>query len=111
LAILSNKPHEYTRKIADGLLRRWSFAAVRGSRPGVPRKPDPTTALAIGSALGVAPRRCLYLGDTGIDMRTAAAAGMHGVGVLWGFRGEEELRESGARGLVARPAEILALLP
>jgi phosphoglycolate phosphatase len=110
LAILSNKPHEPTLEIARGLLGRWSFAAVRGSRPELPRKPDPTVALAIAAELGVATSRCLYLGDTAIDMRTATAAGMYPVGVLWGFRGAEELREGGARRLVAHPSELLELL-
>jgi len=32
------------------------------------------------------------------------------VGVLWGFRPAEELLASGARTLIARPADLLALL-
>jgi phosphoglycolate phosphatase len=110
LAILSNKPHGPTLELARGLLGRWSFAAVYGSRPEVPRKPDPTTALAIAGELGVEARRCLYLGDTAIDMRTATAAGMYPVGVLWGFRGADELREGGARTLIAHPSQLLELL-
>lgn len=110
LAILSNKPHDHTLAIAASLLGAWPFATVRGSRPEVPRKPDPTGALAIASELGVEPGRCLYLGDTGIDMVTATAAGMYPVGVLWGFRDAEELRASGARRLLAHPAELLELL-
>jgi len=43
-------------------------------------------------------------------MKTAVSAGMYPVGVLWGFRPAEELRESGARTLVREPAEILSLL-
>lgn len=43
-------------------------------------------------------------------MRTAAAAGMAAVGVLRGFRGRDELAAGGARFLVERPEEILALV-
>jgi phosphoglycolate phosphatase len=110
LAILSNKPHEHTLEIARSLLGAWSFAAVRGSRPETPRKPDPTAARAIAAELGVDSARCLYLGDTSIDMRTATAAGMYPVGVLWGFRGADELRQSGALRLIAHPSEVLELL-
>ena len=50
----------------------------------------------------------VYLGDTAIDMRTAAGAGMYGVGVLCGFRGEAELREGGARALIDHPLSLLS---
>jgi phosphoglycolate phosphatase len=40
-------------------------------------------------------------------MRTAASAGMHPVGALWGFRSARELSESGARDLISRPEELL----
>jgi phosphoglycolate phosphatase len=43
-------------------------------------------------------------------MKTAIAAGMYPVGALWGFRSREELEDNGARALVERPQEILALL-
>jgi phosphoglycolate phosphatase len=86
------------------------FAIVRGQLPNVPLKPDPTAALQIARELGVPPAQWLYLGDTNTDMQTARGAGMHAVGVLWGFRDREELTESGAEHIVARPQEVLGLL-
>jgi len=109
-AILSNKPDDFVKEIARRFFGRWTFAAAQGARPDVPRKPDPTAALDISRRLGVPPESILYLGDTNTDMRTALAAGMFPVGALWGFRSEQELRDSGARALVSSPAEVLALL-
>jgi phosphoglycolate phosphatase len=43
-------------------------------------------------------------------MKTAIAAGMFPVGVLWGFRLAEELQENGAQALIERPSEVLNLL-
>jgi phosphoglycolate phosphatase len=43
-------------------------------------------------------------------MQTAVAAGMVPVGVLWGFRDAEELRENGAEALISHPRELLDLL-
>jgi phosphoglycolate phosphatase len=60
--------------------------------------------------MGVAPEASLYVGDTNTDMKTAKAAGMHAVGVLWGFRDADELLMNGARVLVKEPSEILQLL-
>ncbi|MCI0571497.1 MAG: HAD family hydrolase [Myxococcaceae bacterium] len=90
LAVLSNKSHAFTRDIVRRLLGGVPFAEVWGERPGVfPRKPDPTSALALAAKLGVAPGACALVGDTAVDMRTAHSAGMAVVGVRWGFRPEE----------------------
>ena len=61
----------------------------------------------IAQELGLAPEVCVYLGDTSVDMRTAVAAGMHPVGVTWGFRTPEELTRSGAARLIAHPMELM----
>lgn len=110
LAVLSNKPDPATQAMIGRRFARWSFDAVRGHVDGSPLKPDPTCALQLARELEVPVGQWLYLGDTDVDMRTAAAAGMIGVGVLWGFRDEAELRRAGARHIVSRPDEVLRLL-
>jgi phosphoglycolate phosphatase len=110
LAVLSNKPDDFTKRMIAHYFNPSPFAVVRGQLPNVPLKPDPTAALQIAQELGVPPAQWLYLGDTNTDMRTALAAGMHPVGVLWGFRDREELATSGAEHIVAKPEEVLALL-
>ena len=110
LAVLSNKPHEFTKLCVDRFLDKWNFDLVLGDRPGIPRKPDPASAIEIAETFGVAPKSCLYLGDTSIDMTTATRARMFPVGVLWGFRDRQELEDSGAKAIVAKPQEVLELL-
>jgi phosphoglycolate phosphatase len=110
MAIFSNKPDDFTREMAGALLTSWRFDAVVGARPEVPKKPDPTAALAIARDLAVPPARILYLGDSGTDMRTAVSAGMFPVGALWGFRAAAELAANGARVLISRPMELLGFL-
>jgi len=109
LAVLSNKPDPATRTLVQHFFSRWPLVAVYGERPGVPRKPDPTAALEIAKAAGAAPSECMFIGDSAIDMRTATAAGMLPVAVLWGLRERAELEENGARALVTHPEQILAL--
>lgn len=105
-AILSNKPHRFVGIIAERFFPGYKFAAVYGQRADVPRKPDPTGALMIARELQCRPAEVLYVGDSGVDMRTAVAAGMVACGALWGFREEPELREAGAAFLVEHPLEI-----
>lgn len=91
MGVLSNKTDRPTRRIVEALCGQWTFAAVVGERPGVPRKPDPSSALALADALGAPPEAVAFVGDTSVDMLTARAASMRPVGVLWGFRPKEVL--------------------
>ncbi len=110
MAVLSNKPHPATMLVMEKVFSRWSFASVLGHRPEAALKPDPASALEIASSLKIAPSRWMYVGDTRVDMETATRAGMFPVAVLWGFRDEAELRESGAKAMVREPRELLGLL-
>jgi phosphoglycolate phosphatase len=111
MVVLSNKPDEFTRRVIAHYFNPSPFAITRGQLPNVPLKPDPAAALRIAQELNIPLAHWLYLGDTNTDMRTALAAGMHPVGVLWGFRDQPELLESGAENIVATPSDVLDLLP
>ncbi len=106
-AILSNKPHEFTTLMADHYFSGWDFDPVFGARDGVPSKPDPAAALEICRFWELAPQEVLYAGDTNTDMQTARRGGMFALGVLWGFRTREELRDNGAQSLIAAPGQML----
>lgn len=110
LGILSNKPHAFTLQCAEAYFGQAgkTFQIVFGQREGVPRKPDPAAAIEAAEALGVPPDACVYVGDSGIDMQTAAAAGMLAVGVAWGFRPSEELHAAGALEVIDSPGGLLA---
>ncbi len=105
-AIFSNKPQEFTTVTVDALLPHWKFVAVKGIEEGVPCKPDPTGVLSIAREINISPGEFVYVGDTNTDMQTAVSAGMYAVGVSWGFRPVEELRECGAKLIVEDPREI-----
>ena len=109
LAVFSNKSHDFTTGMTLRFFPGIPFSTVLGLTPDVPRKPDPAGALLIAREAGIAPADFLYLGDTSTDMVTATSAGMFAVGAAWGFRGEKELRESGASVIVNKPGEVLAL--
>lgn len=107
-AVLSNKADEFTQEMVTHFFGAGAFTRVLGSRPFVPRKPDPAAALDLAAALAVPPADIAFVGDTRVDMETAVRAGMRPLGVTWGFRPESELREHGASGIVHSPAELPA---
>lgn len=106
LAILSNKPDEFTRKVAAHYYPEGLFERIYGMRPDYPGKPDPALTLELCRQSGVHPDEAALIGDSGSDMQTAVAAGALPVGVLWGFRSADELSTSGARLLARTPAEL-----
>ncbi len=110
LAVASNKFQEGTRKLVKRFFPDFSFAAVLGQRPDVPLKPHPHIIREVIQITSYTPDKFLYVGDSGIDMETAKAAGVESVGVTWGFRSREELEQSGANHIVDRPQDILKLL-
>lgn len=110
MAVLSNKPDDFTKLCVEELLPRWRFDVVVGHRDGIPLKPDPGGAIEVAALLGVAPQRILYVGDSGMDMQTAVAAGMTPLGVLWGFRSRKELLDAGAAALASVPRDIVSFL-
>lgn len=110
ISILSNKPHEFTRLCVNHFFPGRSFHLVLGLRPEVPKKPDPSGALEIVGSLDSSPAETLFIGDSSIDMVTALNAGMDAVGVTWGFRTVDELREGGAKFLIDKPSELVKIV-
>lgn len=109
LAVLSNKPHEFTVESVIHFFGANIFDIIIGGGK-FPSKPDPSSAIFISEQLMVPAEQIIYLGDSGIDMMTATGAGMFAVGALWGFRSREELIAEGADLLIKTPQELTEYL-
>ena len=109
-AVFSNKADAFCGKIIEHYFGPDSFSLVRGSRPGVPTKPDPAGVYALMQDIGADPKTTLFIGDSDVDILTGHNAGLPALGVLWGFRGEAELTAAGADALAAKPEDILTYL-
>ena len=110
LAVLSNKPHEFTVSYVNHFFKNYNFKEIHGQKKDVPKKPDPKAALDIVKCLDSSCENTYFIGDTKIDMQTAKSANMTAIGVLWGFRDEKELRDFGADFIVSNPLEILKII-
>ena len=104
-AVVSNKPDSATQALTrqhfPGL-----FDLAVGERPAVRRKPAPDMTLAALEELGVSPEEAVYVGDTEIDLETAANSGLPCVTVSWGFRSAAYLRALGAEPIVQTAEEM-----
>lgn len=86
----TNKAQEFSAE----LVRKAYGENIRdliGAGAGFPAKPAPDAALELCRRFGTDRADALYVGDSNVDMNTAAAAGIASCGVLWGFRSREEL--------------------
>ena len=108
LGVLSNKFDAAARSVV-GEHFPGVFDLVRGEGPETPRKPDPTGLLRMIADLGTTPDRVAYVGDSGSDMTVAVRAGAYPVGVTWGYRDADELRDCGARTLIEEPGELVGI--
>lgn len=106
-AVASNKYMEGTSRLVKRFFPDTDFVAVLGQRKGVPTKPDPSIVYEILELSGVGPQETIYVGDSGVDMATAANAGIESIGVSWGFRSREELEENKACHIVDTAGQIL----
>lgn len=107
LAVLSNKTHDFTVAMTHQLFQSIPFAVALGQQDGVPHKPDPAGALQIANTLGAAPENCVIIGDSTMDLETAANAGMKAIAVSWGYHDRERLWDAGAEIIVDSPSELL----
>ena len=77
---------------------------------GHPSKPAPDMILAAMAEAGATPAATYMIGDTSFDMAMAASAGVHAIGVGWGYHSRDELTRAGAERIVADFAELRHLI-
>ena len=106
-AVVSNKPHAVTKKLAE---KFFPGLPAFGQTDGAPRKPAPDMVWHALEALGADRGRSVYVGDSEVDVTTARNAKMPVITVDWGFRTVEQLRAAGADTIVSSAEELAALL-
>lgn len=109
LAVLSNKDDFFTQKCISNYFEG-DFDMVLGHRPEFGLKPNPAGGQHIMDILSVPANNTMLVGDMAIDMKTAVACNISGVGVLWGFRDEPELTSAGASHVIKEPSELIKLV-
>ncbi len=104
--VLSNKPDFAAKSVVKKFFGD-AIDAAYGAIDGVKLKPSTEGVDHILKKYSLSKDECLYIGDTDVDMQTGKNAGIFTIGVLWGFRDEDELIKNGADVIVSKPGEIL----
>ena len=109
IAVLSNKAHALAVPVIEVYFPQ-KFQYIQGGVEGLPLKPDPALLLKLMENMGATQENTLFVGDSDVDIRTAKHAGVTSCGVLWGFRGREELEREGADLLASSAKELETLI-
>ena len=105
MAIVSNKPDAAVKTLCA---QYFPGIYARGESADCPRKPAPDMVFKAMEAIGV--ERCIYVGDSEVDVLTAQNAGVLCISVLWGFRDKEEMEAVGGTYFCKNPAELPAAI-
>ncbi|MDF2538918.1 MAG: hypothetical protein K0S76_1939 [Herbinix sp.] len=109
IGIVSNKYDTAVKSLSRTYFGNLIPVAI-GESADVKRKPAPDSVFMAIRELGSDIRNTIYVGDSDTDVQTAKNAGIPCIGVTWGFRSREVLREAGADYLIDTPRELLTLL-
>lgn len=105
LAVATNKPQDFARKIVAALLPEVTFTSVLGGCAERPKKPDKAIISEILSELPEQDK-VFMIGDSNVDIQTAKNSGLISIGCVWGFRSRKELEAGGADFIAETPGDI-----
>ena len=105
VAVVSNKVDSAVKPLCRNF---FPGVYALGETEGCPRKPAPDMVFQAMQAIGV--EKCLYIGDSEVDVATAANAGAECLCVTWGFRDREDLIAAGGKYFCDDPKDLLRMI-
>ena len=105
MAVVSNKPDSAVKPLCA---QYFPGLYARGESTDCPRKPAPDMVFKAMSDIGM--EKCIYVGDSEVDVLTARNANMPCLSVLWGFRDRPEIEEAGGLHFCDRVADLPRML-
>lgn len=110
IAVFSNKQHNNVVSIINEVFGQNYCDMVLGQREDHDRKPCGKGIEIILNEIDIEPENCIYVGDTGTDMKTGKNYGLYTIGVTWGFRKVSELIENRADNIADKPMDIMDII-
>ena len=106
--IVTNKATRYTTPLLTSLRLTPRAATVICGDTTPFTKPHPAPLTEAAHRLGIAPARCVYVGDARRDIEAGNAAGMRTLIARWGYIEPEEAPDSWpADGILEQPSALL----
>lgn len=111
VGVVSNKADFAVKQLCQGYFAGLVDVAIgENEAGGVKKKPAPDTIYAALKTLDGRLEDAVYVGDSEVDIQTAANAGIPCISVCWGMKDRTFLVENGAEILVENPVNLLKFL-
>lgn len=107
IAVCTNKPHISAKEMVEQLFGKGFFDMIVGAVDDIPKKPDPAMPNIILNNFGISTDKCVWIGDSSVDMETARNLGCESIAVTWGFRSYESLIKYNPSFVAKNPEDIL----
>ena len=109
--VVTNKSLRFTEPLTRAMPLFCSAAVVISGDTTPHAKPHPEPLLEAARRIGIAPARCLYVGDDERDIVAGLAAGMRTVAATYGYLGlKADTAAWGAHASIENPLALLNLL-
>lgn len=82
------------------------FDIISGSKEGLPPKPAPDGIFEILKKANISQDNAIFIGDSDVDLQTGFNANLEVIGVSWGFKGYEFLKQQGAKYIAQTTSEL-----
>jgi phosphoglycolate phosphatase len=106
MAVITNKPERFSRRILESLGVAGFFCAIVGGDSTPRKKPDPVPLQMVMRQCGVPPDQTWMVGDSPVDVQAGKAAGTWICGISGGFRPRAELEAAGCDLILGSVAEL-----
>lgn len=94
LALVTNKPIRFVPKILQSFGWQDLFVEVLGGDSLPTKKPDPAPLLHACDVAGVTPDKAVMIGDSTNDIYAGQRAGIHTIGLSYGYNYGKDISES-----------------
>jgi phosphoglycolate phosphatase len=109
IGVASNKFDEALKELNKVYFGEYIKVAI-GQSEKLHKKPAPDIVFKVLEELGSTVDKAIYVGDSEVDVKTAKNSGLICVGVTWGFRDKEVLKQEGADYIIDRPKQLLKII-
>lgn len=106
IAVVSNKFDKAVKELCKSFFPQISTAI--GESENIRKKPAPDSVFKAIELLDA--KKCIYVGDSEVDIQTAKNSGLKCISVTWGYKDKDFLIKNGADFIVDTPGEIFEIL-
>jgi phosphoglycolate phosphatase len=108
MAVVSNKTDSAVQELIPVYFSDLiAIAHGENEANGIRKKPAADMVYQTLGELGCEKAETVYVGDSDVDLQTAANAGLDAISVSWGFRDRGFLKKNGAKTIIEKPEDLL----